>query len=588
MSEDQTAANTDNGKRVLDSLELTSIIFQSLKDIAIQEEGISTRIDAIPVFPSSWTAPWARLALVNRAFFHASTGVLWEHLSSFDPLFRLLCPPETSDFGDTIYPEQNLSAISAKTWDRFSFYSSKTRTLAFTKTALSPHPIPLPWIFQISNSKNRPDPLFPALARLFVNSDDDLSLFITFSIAHLVKCVLVDLGERSSSAAITTHLRQSESCTTKFLRIAQPSNALVLGNVAQIASLNGLELTISGLQGAQLWQLESLQCLEWFRLTIFVHPEPDDVQDFFPFLTASQAPVIRKTSLPTLVSFVVVAGGLDHLRLSASMVLGNLNSLQMEVLTPSEQSILAPLAATAYAKGNLSLKRFTLMAPRDIHMSPRAVEPARGDAKYSDYGEFLSSLAALHNMTFFRILHIPFFEFDIQHRLLDVASRFPQLLTLSLQPRAVTRRPADALETVGLQALANLSTKCPCLTDIGIYLDFSDIPNIADGCTPMLKVKGIFFRASLKKLGLEEWPSGEKLRLAQYLHRMFPQLNELATGWLKDSRDWKHWKEIEQLLSFSRDIRAQTIQELANARTDACATASNMRHPFRNLPAAGL
>ncbi|KAF6741595.1 hypothetical protein DFP72DRAFT_256085 [Ephemerocybe angulata] len=279
MSADQSAANTDSVKRVLDSLELTSIIFQSLKDITRQEDGISTRMDLIPVLPSSWTAPWARLALVNRAFFHASTGVLWEHLSSFDPLFRLLCRPETSEFGDTLYPEQNLSVISAKEWDRFRFYSSKTRTLAFVKTALSPRSIPLLWILQILNSKHRPDPLFPALAWLFVNPDDDLSLFITFSVAHLVKYIVVDLGQRTSSAEITTHLRQRESHALKYLRLAQPSNALVLGNVAQIASLNGLELTVPGLQDAQLWRLESLGCLEWFKLTIQDHPEPGDNQN---------------------------------------------------------------------------------------------------------------------------------------------------------------------------------------------------------------------------------------------------------------------------------------------------------------------
>jgi hypothetical protein len=63
-------------QKVLNSLELTSMILQWLKDITLEKEGIVFEDDQQPQIPKTWTDRFSRLATVNQAFFQASTDVL--------------------------------------------------------------------------------------------------------------------------------------------------------------------------------------------------------------------------------------------------------------------------------------------------------------------------------------------------------------------------------------------------------------------------------------------------------------------------------------------------------------------------------
>lgn len=85
-------------EQVLNNLELTSIIFQWLKCITF-EELVGEDGENEPNLPVTWTAPFARLATVNRAFFHGSIEVLWERLDSAIPPFQYALPADRDQEG---------------------------------------------------------------------------------------------------------------------------------------------------------------------------------------------------------------------------------------------------------------------------------------------------------------------------------------------------------------------------------------------------------------------------------------------------------------------------------------------------------
>ena len=71
-------------------MELTSIVFSFLKDNArLEAEAPADEVDIL-LLPRKWTTIFARLALVNHAFFHASTEILWETMDTLHPFFEVL------------------------------------------------------------------------------------------------------------------------------------------------------------------------------------------------------------------------------------------------------------------------------------------------------------------------------------------------------------------------------------------------------------------------------------------------------------------------------------------------------------------
>ena len=78
---------------VLNNAELTSMIFQWLKELT--PGGPEHGEEKLPLIPTSqWTATFAHLATVNKAFFYGSVDVLWERLGSALPLFGYVLPAD--------------------------------------------------------------------------------------------------------------------------------------------------------------------------------------------------------------------------------------------------------------------------------------------------------------------------------------------------------------------------------------------------------------------------------------------------------------------------------------------------------------
>ena len=97
-----TSPQTRAEVRVLNSPELTAMIFSFLQERPISDVGIGVVSDRIPTFEGQkWRSFFANLATVNRAFFHASIAILWETMDTLEPLFELILPCDMIQDGTT-------------------------------------------------------------------------------------------------------------------------------------------------------------------------------------------------------------------------------------------------------------------------------------------------------------------------------------------------------------------------------------------------------------------------------------------------------------------------------------------------------
>lgn len=148
----------------------------------------------LPLIPTSqWTAPFAQLATVNKAFFHGSVEVLWERLGSASPLFGYVLPADRGTDGrlqsipvrgasytmldrhrDACWQSYNQHELTAEHWSRFKLYAAKVKVLVLG-TGAAPA-MPHGWLYQLTDSQDQPPTLFPCLQRLVLSSADPLYL----------------------------------------------------------------------------------------------------------------------------------------------------------------------------------------------------------------------------------------------------------------------------------------------------------------------------------------------------------------------------------------------------------------------------
>lgn len=86
-------------QQVLSNFELTTMIFQFLKQITQEDDNIQLDDNAIPELNKIWTGRFANLATVNKLFFHATIQVLWEHMDSRMPYLGHLLHAESDSRG---------------------------------------------------------------------------------------------------------------------------------------------------------------------------------------------------------------------------------------------------------------------------------------------------------------------------------------------------------------------------------------------------------------------------------------------------------------------------------------------------------
>ncbi|KAF6758030.1 hypothetical protein DFP72DRAFT_889709 [Ephemerocybe angulata] len=151
--EDTDTPGRTAGREVLNNMELTSMIFQFVKDRTLKEAGLEGVDGEMQTMPASWTSIFARLARVNNAFFHASADVLWENMATVEPFFGLLLQADSHRDDGHMHGTGILSyywLITQDEWDRFEIYSRKVKNLALI--GANSLKIRTPWLLYLSRT----------------------------------------------------------------------------------------------------------------------------------------------------------------------------------------------------------------------------------------------------------------------------------------------------------------------------------------------------------------------------------------------------------------------------------------------------
>ncbi|KAF6757966.1 hypothetical protein DFP72DRAFT_1065220 [Ephemerocybe angulata] len=553
----------DGGRQVFTNLELTGIVFQYLKDETLKEA--DTIQSGMPMsLPTSWKQFFARLACLNRAFFHASIDVLWENMHSLEPFFGVLLPADRNPDSSLFKPLLYYPGVTSAQWDRFKFYSTRTKSLALHRST-SPG-LSSAWALFLSTDKGKPDPLFPALKDLYLTSDDALSLLVAFSVVPQLKLLSIDLDDESdedSGAAITTALRARASRLSR-LSLLHPVDKYTASRSFSIASLTSLCLALRGTTTEVPWaKMHRLHRLERFELKQSLN---DDESSEVPSLADIAQHLSRPSPFPGMRELAVEASSSMQYQVAASVSPHSLKRLHIKVLAnnPYEQMLVLPHVLTVHMKRNPNLTTLTAECPHRGEINPDAISHLRGDLRFNKIEPLISGLSALRNLTTLKISGLPFLAVDIMIRLLDAVRSLSQLEVLWLNPKSMTHLEADGLLVPPLHSLQGISRNNQRLVQCFLLVQYSAIPDLPVDyvSTNRLKHLDLYHPAYFEDLE-DIATTDQKLRIARYLDRLFPYLKTIMNHVPQGSGAWEMWSEVEKILLSFQDLRAQAIRDFA-------------------------
>ncbi|KAF6758025.1 hypothetical protein DFP72DRAFT_210969 [Ephemerocybe angulata] len=575
---EQTSDATLHGSQVLNNMELTSLIFAYLKDITAQEAGIQFEEDQMPEPPASWTGLFAGLARVNRTFFHASTAVLWENLNSLEPLFGTVLPADRrgGEENELFIPLSYFAGISTQRMDRFRLYTKHTKSLRLSRTT-SPE-VNTPWVLYLATDNRRTQPLFPSLQRLFLTSNDNLSLLVAFLVAPTIRFISVDLDEESeceeeeedeSAVALTTLLSERATRLTSATLI-HPFTTQTSSAMFGIKSLTSLNMNIIStlVEGTQLEEMKDLTLLE--KLRISQNLEDPERHSTFPTSVNIQSATSRPAELDKLRDLHVSADGATQFLVASKISSRSLTHLHMEIFPaePSTQLVVIPHAIAIHALRNTGLTSL-VVETEECSANPDALVPFRGDARYNVTGSLVLGLSGLQSLTVLKFDQVPFLAVDIMSHLLVAIQTLPLLEVLWLYPKPMTDWEADELMAPSLACLKDIARHNRCLEEcLLIIQDFE----VEDAEAVILGGHGQHPpQSAMKRLMVvplyaeaEDLESvDDMLGLAKYLDRLFPCLEEV-----REYRDG--WEEanlvgVERIILSFQELRNRAMEDLADA-----------------------
>ncbi|KAF5339182.1 hypothetical protein D9611_011205 [Ephemerocybe angulata] len=570
--EDTDTPGRTAGREVLNNMELTSMIFQFLRDGTLIEAGLKLVGGAMQTMPKSWTSIFARLALVNNAFFHASTDVLWENMTTVEPFFGLLLQADSHREDGHMHGTGILSyywLITQDEWDRFEIYSRKVKNLALI--GANSLKIRTPWLLYLSRTKLQPKRLFPTLKRLFLTSSDDISLFVAMSVAPYIKSLTIHLGEnpqdptQDACMALTSILCELTSVLSE-LRILNPITPVLTPNVFEISGITSLSLTVnSKLEDLKLAEISYLTFLEKLELQQTV--KTDRIQ--FPTTIDIQAAIARVPSKPgfenqSLRELTVTGGGSLLYEIAATISPRFLKALRLEVIPDISYKSMAlvPLAIAIYAHRNKSLTSLVVNCPTRGRNRAEDLLPLRDDMRFRRAGDLLAALSTLHDLKTLCIDKLPFLAVDINVDVLRVVQNLKGLESLRLRTKPMTSASDDELVVPPLQYLEDLSRNNLNLSEVEMEIDMSTIPDIPTDYTSTNALRHLYLYPSSTSRAIS---NGERLRMARYIDRLFPQVKKLRSDAMKGSPLWELWGHVEEMVSHTQEVRAQAIRDLARS-----------------------
>ncbi|KAF5339085.1 hypothetical protein D9611_011213 [Ephemerocybe angulata] len=559
---------------VLNNLELTSIIFSFLKDIALVEALLQGQSNSTPsLLAVESKRKFAELTRVNRAFFNASIGVLWETMDSLVPFFCEILPADRrKDCNELFRPlGYRRQPISESHWKRFEVYSAKTKTLILNQ--MKP-PMDNAWVLHALSSKKRPDVLFPALRRLWLSSTDSLSLAVAFSIAPQVKFLAIHFDEGTGEEeeiclALLATLRQADG-GPQDLTISQPITYTALRSLHQINSITCLSLRLpeGDIRKLGLRLLANLRSLKKLSLVQEVDILDMETANLLPLLNVDD-PFSRAAKMPVLEELTVTGSGLTLFTVATELSPSALKALYLKAKADSvdKQVVLFPLIITAFALCNENMTSLSAAYNKGVKVKAETVEGFRGDLRYNQYQKFMDALSALKELTTLRILSIPFFDPGINTALFQLAGSLPKLNYFELFPCPMTTLSADNVVYPTLRDLQSISTGFGQLQVLKIACDLTSIPEIPKDYVSKhpLNSLGMFTLATM-----DHFTEDTLIALARYLHRLFPNLQELSRTHRKVGGDrLKLWSYLEKLLKSFQAIRAEAIQDMSMSTESA-------------------
>lgn len=558
--------------QVFNNMELSSLIMQSLKGITLQESGVAPVVPPGGLKtcrPAPWRQYFARLTTVNRTVFHASIEVLWEHMSSLEPFFSTLLPADRKQNDMFSILLSYYRGVRSVQWHRFTLYSSRTKSLALNRFT-SPQIDESSWVMFLATDKTKPDLLFPALKAVYLCSNSNLSLLVAFSFAPYITSITVDLDAGSnepveeSGIALTT-LLQERARNLTHAALLSPFNSDTASRIFEITSLSSLSLHANGETSAvDFTRVKNLPLLEKLQFTQTLDASrPSPLPPLLDFPRVISAPL---DGSPRLQELSVRANPATHYQLAASISSPSLESINLVFLSdhPEEHAMIIPHILTIHAKRNLNLK--SLVAEywtRGIHWDQDTINPMRGDPLYDKALSFTQALSALRNLTTLKILSVPFLTVDILALMLDAVHSLPMLELLWLDVTNMTELEEDEVVIPFLHSLDNISRTNQRLNHCVLPIDLAEVPPIPNDYISTNRLKKLDL-CTMTVEDLEERSTEYRLRIAQYLDRLFPHLETLTdTLPITDAWGRKAWGEIFAMVSTFQALRAQAARDIA-------------------------
>ncbi|KAF6757967.1 hypothetical protein DFP72DRAFT_889532, partial [Ephemerocybe angulata] len=552
--------------QVFNNMELTSLIVQSLKGVTLLESGVASVVPPGGLKtsrPASWKQYFARLAMVNRTFFHASIEVLWEHMSSLEPFFNTLLPADRKQNDMFSILLSYYRGVRSVQWHRFTLYSSRTKSLALNRFASSQLD-ESSWVMFFATDKTKPDPLFPALKTVYMSSNSNLSLLVAFSFAPYITSITVDLDAGSnepveeSGIALTT-LLQERARNLTHAALLSPFNSDTASRIFEITSLSSLSLHANGETSAvDFTRVKNLPLLEKLQFTQTLDASrPSPLPPLLDFPRVISAPL---DGSPRLRELSVRANPPTHYQLAASITSQSLESIHLVSLSddPEEHAMIIPHILTIHAKRNLNLKSLVVeYRTLGLDWDQDTINPMRGDPLYDKALSFTQALSALRNLTTLKISRVPFLTVDIMALILDAVHSLPMLELLWLDVTSMTDLDEDEVVIPFLHSLDDISRTNQRLNHCVLAIDLAEVPPIPNDYISTNRLKKLDL-CTMTVEDLEERSTEYRLRIAQYLDRLFPHLETLTDTLPRGGG--KHGARFSQWFLLSRHfVRKQPV-----------------------------
>ncbi|KAJ3549571.1 hypothetical protein NMY22_g834 [Coprinellus aureogranulatus] len=499
-----------------------------------------------PTVRRTKTGDFAQLATVNRAFYHASTDIIWETMDDLVPLFGHLLQADENEHG---HPSLPLSyegwGVTETSWKKFEFYASKTKYLVLEKPPS--RIMDVGWLSYLIHSTGRPSALFPTICDLIVKAAEPLFLFVASNSFPALREFGLQIGGawHEYGPALTKGLSQHAKSLC-FLKISQPATSSLLHAISRITSLTCLHITIGeDVESLGLSQLTRLPALGELQIVQNHNPHSRPMARRLPDVVESP---LQGSTMANLGSLKVTANGATQYLVASILAPQNLYDLLLELLPDALniQMLLLPSTLSLYASRNHALKYLEITTPYTEHFfyaDPQSLSSLTTDLRYRNIDPFLTYLAALHEVEVL-VIDVPFLAPDVLIRLHEVALALPNLKQLSIESWHLSED--EKLLLPSLPTLEEISTSLPHLYSLTMLATLMDVPSPPVDCTSTAPRHELQYLqiSTPEEEPIEDMTAEQKVNLAVYIDTLFPQAD---TGrWDEGTREDIFWSSVQE------------------------------------------